>query len=65
MMWTLDGEGLIGTLLSYSLTLFIFGSSLLLFLYFYSKGSLSFDDEAAKQMLVKEASDRKQDHGKR
>lgn len=65
ILMLLDGEGLIGTVISYSFTAFFCGSSFLLFAYFYFRGSLGFDDEAAKRMVAEEEFLSEEKHGNR
>lgn len=46
-----DGLGIYGTLWHYSMLFALIGSTLLVFIYLWSKGSLGIDEEAKDQMM--------------
>lgn len=47
----MDGEGYVGALFHYGLSFALFGSALLCFFYFWSKGRLDMDEEPKFKML--------------
>lgn len=49
-----DGGGVQGSILYYSLTIAYVGSAFLIFIYLYSKGKLDMDEEPKKQMMETE-----------
>ena len=50
----LDGIGIYGMVWHYSLLIAMLGSTLLVLIYFWSKGRLDFDDQASLQMMQEE-----------
>lgn len=51
---TLDGEGIYGSLVHYTVAAAFFGSALLLFIYLWRKGRLDMDEGPAQKMLEDE-----------
>lgn len=50
-MIELDGAGVYGSVLGFSMTVAYVGSAFIIFLYLFSKGNLSLDEEAARNMM--------------
>lgn len=51
---TVDGWGLTGLIMDYSMIVAFSGSTVLLFFYFWKKGSLNFEEDAKFEMLKEE-----------
>lgn len=49
-----DGWGFIGLVLDYAVIFLFSGCAMLLFLYFWKKGRLNFDEEPKHQMLQRD-----------
>lgn len=47
----IDPSGVVGSLLSYSMTIAFAGGAFFIFLYLWSKGLLGLDEDASKQMM--------------
>jgi hypothetical protein len=60
----LDGEGVYGTFLNYSITLFYMGGALIVFFYLWHSGRLDMDEVAKLQMMkrVDELGDEEEEH---
>lgn len=51
-MMTLDGGGIYGQMLHYSLVMAIVGSTFLIFMYLWRKGRLDMDEGPKMQMMI-------------
>lgn len=58
----LDGAGVYGSVLHYSMTIAMVGSAFLLFLYFWKKGRLDMDEEPAIDMMRADDQDMEDQH---
>ena len=56
-----DGGGVQGSILYYSLTIAYVGSAFLVFIYLYSKGKLDMDEGPKNQMMESEKERRERD----
>lgn len=53
----MDGIGIYGIIEVFSLLFALMGATLLVLIYFWCKGRLGFDEEAAQQMMKEERED--------